>query len=320
VPQDPPAATLPEIRKVTLKTDEMKPLEFVAAFARASRFPIEYSLYYSKGDWDSEPVAPMTVDFDGLPFAEAIARADLASDDMGFEAASREACFRLKFRKNRDLHSFHGLFGFRVGDVRETLRSDFSSEQREAALSINAWWQPDLHVFRRVAVRIESCRDDLGTDLRCESKPLFETEDSFSVPILLAPARATKIARLKGELLVEVPGRCEEVGITDLARAEASLRAANCDITIARKNEENGPRWTITVKGDGVLALVEPRLDREDGGVALDRGWPNVKAGVLSIANDLASPATALRFKIVRSKTTIAVPFDFKDIPLPRQP
>ena len=320
LPQDPPAPTLPELRKVTLKTKEMKPLEFVAAFARASRFPMDYSPLRMKGDWETDPVDPITVDIDPLPFAEALARADLASGDLSFTSTSGSASFSNKWRTNRDLHSFSGLFGFRVEDVRESLRSDFSTEQREAAVTLAAWWQPDLLVFRRVEVRVTACLDDLGTDLRLDAKARFETDETAIVPIRLAPARATKIARLKGELVVEVPGRCEEVVVTDLEKATTTLRAANCDLTVRRENKEHGPLWTITVKGDGVIGLADARVDRDDGGAPQGCGWPEVKDGRLTIANDFVSPAKAVRFKIVRSKARLAVPFEFKDIPLPRAP
>lgn len=317
---EPPKPTLPPVSRVTLELTDIPATQALEEFEAAAGFNVAYQpMSRSEEGMDNRP---MSISMKDTPFVEAISKFCRAHGELSFRIGEGG----MSVVNGADLSPVcaSDLFGFAVIRMEEYLSTDFSDVRRSLSMSLSIWGQPDLRVFKLNDVTIDEAVDDAGTDLRIEGvKHRLDGLHMAELSLGLPSRNAATVATLRGSVELEVPGDVLEVSLTDLtAESFGPIKAGDYVVSGKRSDTDDGPTWEVVVKaeekGRAVLGLTEARVVRADG----KRPEPGQRAR--SYGNeawfwDVADgDVKALTFKIVTSKARLRVPFEFKDVKLPR--
>ncbi len=319
-----PRPTLPPVKRVTLKLDKTRFGEAERKFSEACGFAIRHEsmgmmggIGACEGDED-QGRDPVTISLDNLTLVEAVHRfGDVAG--IHYDCADGELVTPAWGHVHPNLgRSFHDHFGFEVHRIDESISDDFSQESRTCTLVLQMTWQPDVSVYRYVALTVHEAKDNLGHDLRLAEPATGDLSYWINCTIGLAPKEATSLARVRGTLEIEVPGDVVDVVIDDLRKERAGpLCIGGFKVEISAPPRDS-PTWTVAVEpekpGAAWIGIAELRLNPMR---SRSFSFANGRQAFY-INDDAASPVTSISFKIVKTKARLSVPFDFADIPLMR--
>jgi hypothetical protein len=199
---------------------------------------------------------------------------------------------------------------------------------------------PDMAEVRAMRTLVQEATDDAGNPLRMpdendQFKPPDGNEFWFRTP---RPVKTVKT--LRGEVDLTLPARDGESVITASVAKEAgaplkraALKAAFAEITLKKlqgppENDHFASKdWSLSyVVNDPYGKIIgDPEfLDREGRKLALSNGPYGGGGGGLMAMTVLfkSIPPHDLRvqFHVATDKTIVAVPFDFKDVPVEQSP
>lgn len=330
--QDPkppePRPTLPPVRLVTLTLDRVPAKESLKKFQSASGFLVTYRA--SHRDDEGLDDREMSLKLDAVPFVRALPLFCQAHGEIGFDVEWGAAYVGWWLGGRATAACYRDLFGFEIARIEEELSTDFSEERRSLSVQVVVWWQPDLTVFSLVGVRVEEAVDDKGNDLLVKDSKSGRNEASkLDLSLALPPKEAVSITHLRGTIEIEVPGEVFECVIKDVDKEKfGPIKLEGYVVSGTRSDLRESRVWVVKVepaeKGGTVLGLTEARVVRGDGkvpegdqvagvgtswGSSLQEAWFRDEPG---------GEVSELRFKIVKSKAKLIVPFEFKDVKLPR--
>jgi formylglycine-generating enzyme required for sulfatase activity len=199
---------------------------------------------------------------------------------------------------------------------------------------------PDMAEVKSLRTLVQEATDDAGNPL-----PLPDGNDQFKSPLanefwLRAPRLVKTVKSLRGEVDLMLPGRDPESVITASVATEAgvplkraALKAAIVEITL---NKLQGPPendriaskdWSLSyLLNDPYGKIIgNPEfLDHDGRKLVLSNGPYGGGSGGLMALTVLfkSTPPQDLqvRFYVATDKTIVAVPFDFKDVPVEQSP
>ena len=284
---------------------------------------------FSSGD--ETPRRPITLKLDRVPFVEAIHRYSKIDVYHGF-STGESITFIPDLAFHEVAFASSGLFGFKITELEQTIRSDFSEEKRSCELGMDVWWQPDVLVFQVHDMKIAEMVDDLGNDLKGSAENIISLgihnrTPVYSVTARLPPRKARTIARLRGTVEIEVPGETIECTLTDIHRnVVGPVEVGDYVVTGVRKVTEEHVEWRLSVapreEKAKIFGVVEAKLAFKDESLQESAREPTTSTskgkGSVSFTAEESADVESVRFKIVRNTARVKAEFDFEDIDLGR--
>jgi hypothetical protein len=264
----------------------------------------------------------MTLDIKDVPFVESLSKFCRSHGELSF-SFDAEGAFVTNGANTSPVCASE-LFGFAVTRIEENVSTDFSDVHRRLWFDLSVWWQSDLAVFRLVEVTIDEAVDDTGVDLRIVNMQRGINDlDKAELALALPSREARSLATLRGSIDVEVPGDVVEATVTDVeAESFGPLHVDEYRVTGTRHETDNGPMWAVVVEAAererGVIGVTEPRVILADGNGPGPGQWATFDGAKAWFHDVPGGDVKALTLRIVKSKARLKVPFEFKDVKLPR--
>lgn len=221
---------------------------------------------------------------------------------------------------------------FTTGEVTD---ARFAGGQRAGELSVKVRvWGDGLAEVEALRFLLADARDDLGTPLLPENTGPSAFNDVRAERLeeslrLRPPAREASFFRIAGHVELFLPGR-DPNAVVKVANAlsrpgkplsSPGLRGAGVEITVLPPGGR--PREIVALLGrradfDRIRSV---RVLRSDGGkidLTTVSSWSDGETTRMDLEASRPLPADAsLVFTILTAKTTVVVPFEIRDIPLP---
>ncbi len=343
-PKDP----VPPVKTVTLAGEERSVHDLIEAIRKQTELTIECENLDENAkvriEWKERPV---------LAALDDLCR-ELKAGSVRVEARPKEGA-RIVLDGSAALPhaaSCEKQFRAEVTDVVVTLQKSLHSTQRSAHVAIAISAQPDVKPAAMSGFRVEEAIDNTGASLLSSRWSDHDREEfvegvnpavvvwvdsrfgrgrgvegSLQVPLLAPAEGAKKIELLRGRVLMTFPQKSvdETVPVADLVKGK-EIVIGPLKITVASFELQEGKATLVCqVSGKanerGFFSF--PQFDPvDDRGESLAGGYSGSGSGAsYTLAYTLRgkSPMTGLRYRCTIGQTTIAVPFEFKDIPIPQK-
>ena len=302
-----PRPTLPPVRRVSLAIENAPLHEAIERFAKASGFGAQFVVLGSLRGWEESEIGrtPFTMRCRAMPWVQA-----LTMINGSFCVTGNGVEYSPILMACRDPMSFTDLVGALAESVEE------HAEDGTCHVRVRLWWQPDLRVFEIGETEVTEAVDDLGNDL------LLVPPSSAAMTLARPPRGATRLARVRGTFTLLVPGDCEECTITDLVSGQFITVTDGGSVLRVRKEVACGVvAWSVSTEASASTIDFIEAVAVSPQGTPIHASHPtafwNGRLEATFAARSF-DPVQALRFKIVRNKAILRVPFEFTDIPLER--
>jgi len=334
-----PEADLTLPTYITLKATNAPARVVLAEIASQAGVPIAF--------WpenDNAPLKPVTVDFQRRPFWRALlevcAQADLSPEDIGQRGAIR--LMRTSAMRISPFAHDVDQFLFTVDRLNRNYSVSFVSGPEARVntsfqVTMTVWIDPKALVLRhRYAPLITEARDERGNSLAPPATPSSSYYNSFggrnwrlnlNVPLHYPEGAGKKIASLRGTWSVVLATRVETVEFTEIIGAKDVSRAVGPFQVTLKEFARSGAqsyRWSLTMTGLGGVPVVSspanPLAPTALYSIVGANGEPITEGtitGGISGSIGSANVPTKLIIRVATELREEAVPFVFKDIPIP---
>jgi hypothetical protein len=321
---------LPPVRKVTLNLDGVTVPEAARAFTKASGIVVGINEGRRSGEFDARR---FSVDLKGEPFFDALEKLCAAHGEMSFVFGETMALYLQPEAPEQRGRWTPGPFLVSLKRCTEELYADFVTTRRKCEVDLTIGWQPDLRVLSQGPIFADRLEDDTGADLLggvtvADTRPRW-TEHSGGVierrlEFPLA-GRGAKSVTVGGWMELEVPEKMFDVRLA-LKDGQAAGDFGGYAVEAVWKGE-GVFRYRVRMPKESRVEplLLDPQVWFNEAGEERTEilGWvyrpvvQKVDVGFEMQVKMKRSPDGAT-LRIAEGRRRIRVPFELKDLPLPR--